>query len=153
MWRLKLFSDRSPLTRLLFEITESVYMDEGRDPGARLDKLRKEGIGIAIDDFGTGYSSLGYLKRFPVDKIKIDRSFIRDVTSDPEDASLCEAIIAMAHHLKLRVVAEGVETEQQLRFLQARGCDFAQGYLFGKPMPVEEFTDYMKHNLEKSAFS
>jgi EAL domain-containing protein (putative c-di-GMP-specific phosphodiesterase class I) len=137
-------------SRLLFEITESVYMDESRDPGARLDKLRKQGIGIAIDDFGTGYSSLGYLKRFPVDKIKIDRSFIRDVTNDPDDASLCEAIIAMAHHLKLRVVAEGVETEQQLQFLQERGCDFAQGFLFSKPMPVEGFTKYMKGRLKKA---
>ncbi|MES9969223.1 MAG: EAL domain-containing protein, partial [Candidatus Thiodiazotropha sp.] len=135
-------------SRLLFEITESVYMDESRDPGARLDTLRKEGVGIAIDDFGTGYSSLGYLKRFPVDKIKIDRSFIRDVISDPDDASLCEAIIAMAHHLKLRVVAEGVETEQQLQFLQERGCDFAQGFFFSKPMPNEQFTDYMKSNLQ-----
>jgi diguanylate cyclase (GGDEF)-like protein len=138
-------------SRLLFEITESIYMDEGRDPGGRLDRLRKLGIGIAIDDFGTGYSSLGYLKRFPVDKIKIDRSFIRDVTNDPDDASLCEAIIAMAHHLKLRVVAEGVETEQQLAFLQERGCDFAQGFLFGKPMPSEQFTEYMKNSKEKSA--
>jgi diguanylate cyclase (GGDEF)-like protein len=136
-------------SRLLFEITESVYMDESRDPGARLDKLRKKGIGIAIDDFGTGYSSLGYLKRFPVDKVKIDRSFIRDVTSNPDDASLCEAIIAMAHHLKLRVVAEGVETEQQLQFLQQRGCDFAQGFLFSKPIPCDQFTDYMKSNLKK----
>lgn len=136
-------------SRLLFEITESVYIDESRDPGARLDKLRKKGIGIAIDDFGTGYSSLGYLKRFPVDKVKIDRSFIRDVTSNPDDASLCEAIIAMAHHLKLRVVAEGVETEQQLRFLQQRGCDFAQGFLFSKPIPSDQFTDYMKSNLKK----
>ncbi|MEW8507736.1 MAG: EAL domain-containing protein [Candidatus Thiodiazotropha sp.] len=134
-------------SRLFFEITESVFIDEGSEPGARLAKLRKEGIGIDIDDFGTGYSSLSYLKRFPVDKIKIDRSFIRDVTSDPEDASLCEAIIAMAHHLKLSVVAEGVETNQQLQFLQRRGCDYAQGFLFGKPMPVDQFTDYMRNNL------
>jgi diguanylate cyclase (GGDEF)-like protein len=138
-------------SRLLFEITESVYMDESKDPGARLDKLRKQGIGIAIDDFGTGYSSLGYLKRFPVDKIKIDRSFVRDVTTDPGGASLCEAIIAMAHHLKLSVVAEGVETEQQLKFLKERGCDFAQGFLFSKPMSVEKFTDYMKSRLEKQS--
>ncbi|MEW8563794.1 MAG: EAL domain-containing protein, partial [Candidatus Thiodiazotropha sp.] len=143
------FLDSQPhlRSRLFFEITESVFIDEGTEPGARLAKLRKEGIGIDIDDFGTGYSSLGYLKRFPVDKIKIDRSFIRDVTIDPEDASLCEAIIAMAHHLKLGVVAEGVETHQQLRFLQRRGCDYAQGYLFGRPMPVEQFTEYMKENL------
>lgn len=133
-------------SRLFFEITESVFIEEGGEPGARLAKLREEGIGIDIDDFGTGYSSLGYLKRFPVDKIKIDRSFIRDVTSNPEDASLCEAIIAMAHHLKLGVVAEGVETHQQLQFLQQRGCDFVQGFLFAKPMPADQFTDFMKNN-------
>ncbi|MCU7839630.1 MAG: EAL domain-containing protein [Candidatus Thiodiazotropha sp. (ex Troendleina suluensis)] len=134
-------------SRLFFEITESVFMDEHREPGARLGKLREQGIGIAIDDFGTGYSSLSYLKRFPVDKIKIDRSFVRDVTCDPEDAALCEAIIAMAHHLGLEVVAEGVETDQQWQFLRDSGCDYAQGYLFGRPMPFDRFTDYLKQNL------
>ncbi|MCU7947695.1 MAG: GGDEF domain-containing phosphodiesterase [Candidatus Thiodiazotropha sp. (ex Cardiolucina cf. quadrata)] len=134
-------------SRLFFEITESVFMDEHREPGARLGKLREQGIGIAIDDFGTGYSSLSYLKRFPVDKIKIDRSFVRDVTCDPEDAALCEAIIAMAHHLGLEVVAEGVETDQQWQFLRDSGCDYAQGYLFGRPIPFDRFTDYLKQNL------
>ncbi|MEL0587137.1 MAG: EAL domain-containing protein [Candidatus Thiodiazotropha sp. (ex. Lucinoma kazani)] len=134
-------------SRLFFEITESVFMDEHREPGARLEKMREQGIGIAIDDFGTGYSSLSYLKRFPVDNIKIDRSFVRDVTSDPEDAALCEAIIAMAHHLGLEVVAEGVETDQQWQFLRDSGCDYAQGYLFGRPMPFDRFTDYLKQNL------
>ncbi|MET0064564.1 MAG: EAL domain-containing protein [Candidatus Thiodiazotropha endolucinida] len=133
-------------SRLFLEITESVFLDEHREPGTRLGVLRKQGIGISIDDFGTGYSSLSYLKRFPVDKIKIDKSFIRDVTTDPEDAALCEAIIAMAHHLGLKVVAEGVETKAQWQFLHESGCDYAQGYYIGRPMAAPTFTDFLvKH--------
>ena len=139
------------VSRLFLEITESVFLDERREPGSRLGKLREEGIGISIDDFGTGYSSLSYLKRFPVDKIKIDRSFVHDVTSDPEDAALCEAIIAMAHHLGLKVVAEGVETSEQWQFLRESGCDYGQGYYFGQPMPFEAFTDFLEKNLHKKA--
>ncbi|MCU7843119.1 MAG: EAL domain-containing protein [Candidatus Thiodiazotropha sp. (ex Monitilora ramsayi)] len=134
-------------SRLFLEITESVFLDEHREPGTRLGKLREEGIGISIDDFGTGYSSLSYLKRFPVDKIKIDKSFVRDVTSDPEDAALCEAIIAMAHHLGLKVVAEGVETKEQWQFLDESGCDYAQGFYFSRPMTAGAFTDYLGEHL------
>ncbi|MCG7983234.1 MAG: EAL domain-containing protein [Candidatus Thiodiazotropha lotti] len=130
-------------SRLFLEITESVFLNEHREPGVRLGELRKQGISISIDDFGTGYSSLSYLKRFPVDKIKIDRSFVRDVTTDPEDAALCEAIIAMAHHLGLKVVAEGVETEAQWQFLRNSGCDYAQGYYFSQPLTVSDFTDHL----------
>ncbi len=131
-------------SRLTIEITESAFMGEYGEPGKAMIQLREQGINIAIDDFGTGYSSLGYLKRFPVDHIKIDHSFIRDVTSDTEDAALCEAIIAMAHHLGLQVVAEGVETEQHWQFLRERGCDFVQGYYFGRPMPAADFSVYMR---------
>ncbi len=131
-------------SRLTIEITESAFMDEYGEPGKAMNRLREQGIHIAIDDFGTGYSSLGYLKRFPVDHIKIDRSFVRDVTSDAEDAALCEAIIAMAHHLGLQVVAEGVETEQHWQFLRESGCDFVQGYYFGRPMPAADFAVYMR---------
>lgn len=139
-------------SRLFIEITESVFLDEHREPGARLGMLREQGVGIAIDDFGTGYSSLSYLKRFPVDILKIDRSFIRDVTIDPEDAALCEAIIAMAHHLGLKVVAEGVETKQQWQFLRDRGCDYAQGYYLGRPMPQDAFTAFLiEHSKRNSA--
>ncbi|MEW8275422.1 MAG: EAL domain-containing protein [Candidatus Thiodiazotropha taylori] len=130
-------------SRLFLEITESVFLGEHREPGVRLGKLREQGIGISIDDFGTGYSSLSYLKRFPVDKIKIDQSFVRDVTTDPEDAALCEAIIAMAHHLGLKVVAEGVETAAQWQFLRNSGCDYAQGYYFSQPMTASDFTDHL----------
>ncbi|MCU7796095.1 MAG: EAL domain-containing protein [Candidatus Thiodiazotropha sp. (ex Myrtea spinifera)] len=138
-------------SRLFLEITESVFLDEHREPGARLGMLREQGVGIAIDDFGTGYSSLSYLKRFPVDILKIDRSFIRDVTIDPEDAALCEAIIAMAHHLGLKVVAEGVETNQQWQFLRDRGCDYAQGFYLGRPMPEDAFTAFLNENLNRNS--
>mgnify|MGYP002713154956 CR=1 FL=1 len=130
--------------RLCIEITERVFMDEHSEPVLQLEMLHQEGVRISIDDFGTGYSALGYLKRFPVDNIKIDRSFVSDVNKDGEDASLCEAIISIAHHLGMKVVAEGIEEREQWDFLRQKGCDFAQGYYMGKPMPVNVFIDYMK---------
>jgi len=136
-------------SRLNIEITENIFMDEWLEPGKQLKLFRELGVGIAIDDFGTGYSSLGYLKRFPVDTIKIDRSFVSDVTNDPEDAALCEAIIAMAHHLRIKVVAEGVETEQQLQFLRESGCDLVQGYLFSRPLPANEFMILLEKNIQR----
>jgi EAL domain-containing protein (putative c-di-GMP-specific phosphodiesterase class I) len=96
------------------------------------------GIGITIDDFGTGYSSLSYLKSFPVSALKVDRAFVQNITTDPDDAAITEAIIKMAHSLKLKVVAEGVETKEQLKFLESLNCDELQGYLFSKPLPAEE---------------
>lgn len=137
-------------SRLFLEITESAFMDENETPGKCMNILREQGVRIALDDFGTGYSSLSYLKRFPVDHIKIDRSFVRDVTSDPRDAALCEAIIAMAHHLGLKVVAEGVETEHHWQFLRDSGCDFVQGYYFAKPMPAADFIAFMRENANKN---
>jgi diguanylate cyclase (GGDEF)-like protein len=124
---------------LELEITESAIMQEGEQASTTLQALRVMGIRITMDDFGTGYSSLSYLKRFPISCLKIDRTFIADVMSDSDDAEIIRAIIAMAHRLRLKVVAEGVETAEQLAFLRQEGCDEAQGYYFARPLPADEF--------------
>jgi diguanylate cyclase (GGDEF)-like protein len=123
---------------LELEITESVVMQNAPEAIVMLAELHRMGVALSIDDFGTGYSSLNYLKRFPIDKLKIDQSFIRDVSINGDDAAIVQAIIAMAHGLRLRVVAEGVENEGQLDFLRALGNDEYQGYLYSKPLPARE---------------
>ncbi len=122
------------------EITESAIMNEPEMAVRTLNELRQLGIKISLDDFGTGYSSLSYLKRLPIDILKIDKSFVDDVTNNSDDAALVEAIITLAHTLNLKVVAEGIETKEQLEFLQRLNCDEWQGYLFSKPVPVADFT-------------
>jgi diguanylate cyclase len=128
-----------PHHNLEIEITENIVMQNTSDTIATLSALKAMGIQIAIDDFGTGYSSLSYLKSFPVDYLKIDKSFIQDVEIDPHDTAIIVAIIDLAHSLSLKVIAEGVETQAQLDFLEKNNCDRLQGYFFGVPLPVEQF--------------
>jgi EAL domain-containing protein (putative c-di-GMP-specific phosphodiesterase class I) len=132
---------------LELEITESFLMEKADLTVRALDMLKALGLSLSIDDFGTGYSSLSYLKRFPVDKLKIDKSFIRDVTLDPDDAAIAKAVIALGRSMQLQIVAEGVETHEQLAFLAEQGCDIAQGYLYSRPVPAEQFEAFMlKHH-------
>ncbi len=130
--------------QLKLELTESTVLENVEDTIARMRELKLLGISFSMDDFGTGYSSLQYLKRLPLDQIKIDQSFVRDITSDPNDAAIVQAIIAMTEALGLNVIAEGVETVEQEQFLKLRGCHVYQGYLFGKPLPLESFVDRLK---------
>ncbi|MGY0195385.1 putative bifunctional diguanylate cyclase/phosphodiesterase [Leptothrix sp. BB-4] len=127
-----------PASRLELEITESGLMEQGERAEAFLHNLRSTGVQLAIDDFGTGYSSLAYLRRFPVSKLKIDRSFVRDLPGDISGAQLVQTMVAMGRNLGISVVAEGVETEEQLAYLRELGCESAQGYLFSKPRPASE---------------
>lgn len=135
------------------ELTESMLMDRQHDGMAALNALRSMGLQLSLDDFGTGYSSLAYLKHFPVDTIKIDRSFVRDLTAVPDDAAITTAIIAMAHALELKVVAEGVETEEHLGFLRRQGCDEVQGHLVGRPVPAERFAEWLARGRTAFRFS
>jgi EAL domain-containing protein (putative c-di-GMP-specific phosphodiesterase class I) len=125
-----------PGSSISVEITEGLLLDS--DVTDRLLAMRDSGVQVALDDFGTGYSSLSYLKKYDIDYLKIDRSFVRDMTQDQDDQILCEAIIVMAHKLGLKVIAEGVETMQQRDLLFAMGCDYGQGYLFSRPIPALE---------------
>ena len=133
-----------PPGALELEITESVLLDNPEQAIKTLQALKRLGVRLAIDDFGTGFSSLSYLKRLPIDKIKIDRSFVRDITSDQRDAAISKGLISMAHHLKLKVIAEGVETEAQVGFLKKHHCDEFQGYYFAKPMAWEQLQQFLQ---------
>lgn len=126
-----------------FEITETVLIQNISLALDQLERLQKRGIGLSIDDFGTGYSSLSYLKRLPVDTVKIDRSFIKEVHRGSHDFSILRAITAMAHELGISILAEGVETEEQLDIVMELGTDLTQGYLFSKPLPAAEATDLL----------
>ncbi|APG26157.1 hypothetical protein A7E75_03585 [Syntrophotalea acetylenica] len=132
---------------LELELTESLLMADAKAAAQTLSALRDLGVGIAIDDFGTGYSSLSYLKAFPIDRIKIAQEFVLDIVRDPGDAAIVETIIAMAHGLGLDIVAEGVETADQLEFLRTRQCQVMQGYYFSRPVPAEIFIEFLAENV------
>src|ERR1035438_3424793 len=114
-----------------------------------LKALRDRGVQVAVDDFGTGYSSLSYLRKFPIDALKIDQSFVSQITTVPDETIIVKAVISMGRSLKLRVIAEGVETQEQLAFLQAHQCDEAQGYYFGRPVPHQEFAKLLETGLRE----
>ena len=136
-------------SQLKLELTETVILDDVRDAAAKMQELRDLGVALALDDFGTGYSSLSYLRRLPLDEVKIDQSFVRDIATDRDDAAIVQTIVSMSHTLGLQVIAEGVETAEQLAFLETHRCTQFQGYLFGRPMTVEE----MERILESAAAS
>lgn len=131
-------------SHLEIELTESLFVGDYETTRSKLNNLKQLGICLTIDDFGTGYSSLSYLKMFPLDVLKIDRSFVMDIATDPNDAAIVKAITVMANTLKLRVLAEGVETEEQLEFIRKVGCENYQGYLYSKPIKVQEFVELLK---------
>jgi EAL domain-containing protein (putative c-di-GMP-specific phosphodiesterase class I) len=126
-------------SRLDLELTESIVVSDFDAVAKDLQQLLDLGVHVSIDDFGTGYSSLNYVKKFPVDRIKIDQSFVRNLSTDANDAAIVRAIVTLGKSLGLEIVAEGVETAEQLARLRAEGCDEVQGYYFGKPMPADEF--------------
>jgi EAL domain-containing protein (putative c-di-GMP-specific phosphodiesterase class I) len=132
-------------SHLKLELTESVVLENVEDTIAKMRELKLMGISFSMDDFGTGYSSLQYLKRLPLDQLKIDQSFVRDITSDPNDAAIVQTIVAMTDALGLNVIAEGVETPEQRDFLDHLGCHAFQGYLFGRPMPLAQFEAEFAH--------
>ncbi|WP_240036432.1 EAL domain-containing protein [Halomonas urmiana] len=132
-----------PAPQLSLELTEGVLMNDTEGAIETLHALRTMGVGVAIDDFGTGFSSLSYLKHLPIDRVKIDRSFVSGVANSAEDAAIIQGIISMAHHLGLKVVAEGIEQEQQHHLLTAHGCDLFQGFLFARPMPLESLIEFL----------
>ncbi len=133
------------------EITENMVMDDDESTLQQLRQLSELGVELSIDDFGTGYSSLHYLKRFPIKRLKIDQCFVRDVVNDPSDAAIVRAVISLGHSLELTVLAEGAETEEQVRLLEAEGCDELQGYYFGRPMPSCRFVDLIREGLASPA--
>jgi len=130
-----------PPDRIVIELTETAIMDSVSENITKLRNLKEKGIKIAIDDFGTGYSSLNYLKILPVDFLKIDRSFVKGIGRDRNDEMIVKTIISMAKSMNLKTIAEGVETEEQLRFLIENGCDYGQGYYFGKPVPEDKIME------------
>jgi EAL domain-containing protein (putative c-di-GMP-specific phosphodiesterase class I) len=133
-----------PGDSIVVEITERLLLDESAIVSEKLMAFRHFGVQLSLDDFGTGYSSMSYLKRFNLDYLKIDQSFVRNLTTQSTDRTLCEAMILIAHKLDMKVIAEGVETAEQRDLLIQAGCDYGQGYLFSKPLPAEAFEAFFQ---------
>jgi EAL domain-containing protein (putative c-di-GMP-specific phosphodiesterase class I) len=129
--------------RLKLELTEGLLIDNVEATIATMNALKAKGVGFSLDDFGTGYSSLAYLKRLPLDQLKIDQSFVRDVLTDANDATIARTIVTLGQSLGLAVIAEGVETQAQRDFLARHNCDAFQGYLFSRPLPADQFDAYI----------
>ena len=134
----------APAALLILEVTESLLIEHLDDTIARMSDLVRHGVRFSIDDFGTGYSSMSYLKRFPLHKLKIDQSFVRDIVSDLDDLAIANAVISMGHSLRMSVIAEGVEHAEQLEILKNEGCDEVQGYHFSVPLPANEFAELLR---------
>ena len=134
---------------LELEVTEGTLMQDVASTTRTLQELSRCGFNIALDDFGTGYSSLSYLSKFPFTSLKIDRAFVRDIPADPDHVAIARAIVAMGQGLRLRLIAEGVETEEQRAFLSGLGCSLMQGYLFGKPLPAAEATAWLAGSAQR----
>lgn len=143
-------SGANPL-RLELELTESMLAHDLDDVIAKMLALKAHGIGFSLDDFGTGFSSLTYLRRLPLDRLKIDQAFVRNMLTSPQDAAIAQAVITLGHSLKLEVIAEGVETQAQRQHLARLGCEMYQGFLFSRPLPVAEFETLLQHHLAAAA--
>jgi len=135
-----------PAASLNLEITESMTMKSPEETVVMMRVLTELGVSLSMDDFGTGYSSLSYLKTFPIGTLKIDRSFVKDIETDQNDADICEVTVLLAHKLGLDVMAEGVETEAQLKYLHSVGCEKIQGYLISKPLPADKAEEFIRNN-------
>jgi EAL domain-containing protein (putative c-di-GMP-specific phosphodiesterase class I) len=137
--------------RLKLELTETLVVEDVSAAIEKMSALKAKGVGFSLDDFGTGYSSLSYLKKFPLDQLKIDRSFVQDVLHDPNDAAIAKTIVALGQTLGFSVIAEGVETVEQRNFLENIGCHAYQGYLFSHPLPLNEFEQFVEQTLRLEA--
>jgi EAL domain-containing protein (putative c-di-GMP-specific phosphodiesterase class I) len=147
-WIARVGDGSMPPGTMVLEITEGLLLNADGDITGTLAGLRQAGVRVAVDDFGTGYSSLAYLHRFEVDMLKIDQAFVASLDKSSNDAALCEAIIVMAHKLRLKVVAEGVETQVQSDLLAKAGCDSMQGFLFSRPIPPEQLEAILRHGAQ-----
>jgi EAL domain-containing protein (putative c-di-GMP-specific phosphodiesterase class I) len=135
---------------LELEITESIIMDDVEAAISIMEAIKSKGIHLSIDDFGTGYSSLAYLKRFPIDVLKVDRSFISDIPGDTTNMAITSAVIAMGHKLGMKVVAEGIETQEQLDFLKENNCDYGQGYLLSRPLTLPQLHHFLVSHYKQT---